>query len=429
MKMAIPIPTGTFDILPEDPKELWRSSHLWNYVESVLRSHARLYGFEEIRTPLFERIELFKRSVGDTSDIVSKEMYDFEDKGGRHLALRPEGTASVIRSFVEKQLHTQKAQHRLFYIGPMFRYERPQSGRYRQHHQFGVEVLGAARPELDAELIEMCVSLYEKLGLQNLSVYINSLGDKETRVTFKERLKAYLQPKLSELSAESQRRFETNPLRIFDSKDEKDKEIIKGAPTILDCLTPECEAHFSAVRKVLDHLGIRYEVNAQLVRGLDYYTKTVFEITSGELGAQNTVGAGGRYDGLVKDLGGPDIPGIGFATGIERILQTMLAQQAPTPPRHTPHLYLIGLGDEALYKAFSLAKEMRKNGTVCLVDMSGKKLKTAMQIASESGAHFSLVLGENELATGACDLKEMATGQITKIALQELPLFFTTRYQ
>ena len=427
--MAIPIPTGTFDILPEDPKELWRSSHLWNYVESVLRSHARLYGFEEIRTPLFERIELFKRSVGDTSDIVSKEMYDFEDKGGRHLALRPEGTASVIRSFVEKQLHTQKAQHRLFYIGPMFRYERPQSGRYRQHHQFGVEVLGAARPELDAELIEMCVSLYEKLGLQNLSVYINSLGDKETRVTFKERLKAYLQPKLSELSAESQRRFETNPLRIFDSKDEKDKEIIKGAPTILDCLTPECEAHFSAVRKVLDHLGIRYEVNAQLVRGLDYYTKTVFEITSGELGAQNTVGAGGRYDGLVKDLGGPDIPGIGFATGIERILQTMLAQQAPTPPRHTPHLYLIGLGDEALYKAFSLAKEMRKNGTVCLVDMSGKKLKTAMQIASESGAHFSLVLGENELATGACDLKEMATGQITKIALQELPLFFTTRYQ
>ncbi|HXF28881.1 MAG TPA: histidine--tRNA ligase, partial [Chlamydiales bacterium] len=299
--MAIPIPTGTFDILPEDPKELWRSSHLWNYVESVLRSHARLYGFEEIRTPLFERIELFKRSVGDTSDIVSKEMYDFEDKGGRHLALRPEGTASVIRSFVEKQLHTQKAQHRLFYIGPMFRYERPQSGRYRQHHQFGVEVLGAARPELDAELIEMCVSLYEKLGLQNLSVYINSLGDKETRVTFKERLKAYLQPKLSELSAESQRRFETNPLRIFDSKDEKDKEIIKGAPTILDCLTPECEAHFSAVRKVLDHLGIRYEVNAQLVRGLDYYTKTVFEITSGELGAQNTVGAGGRYDGLVKD--------------------------------------------------------------------------------------------------------------------------------
>ena len=223
--MTISIPTGMFDILPEDPKEYWRSAHLWHYVESVMRELARVYGFEEIRTPMLERTELFKRGVGDSTDVVSKEMYTFEDRGGRSLSMRPEGTASVVRSFIEKKLHTLNQQHRLFYIGPMFRYERPQSGRFRQHHQFGVEVIGISQPELDAELIEMCYALYERLGLHNLNVYFNTLGDKESRIRFREALVSYLKPHFETLSAESRARFELNPLRIFDSKDERDREV------------------------------------------------------------------------------------------------------------------------------------------------------------------------------------------------------------
>lgn len=422
--MNIAIPTGVFDILPEDPKDAWKSSYLWNYVEGVLREHAASYGFEEIRTPIFERSELFQRSVGDSTDIVSKEMYTFQDKGGRLLSLRPEGTASVIRSFVEKKLFAHGSQHRFYYIGPMFRYERPQAGRFRQHNQFGVEVIGLGRPEVDAELIEMCHSLYEKLGISHLTVYINSLGDKESRLRFREALRDYLRPHLATLSPESQNRFEINPLRIFDSKDERDREVVRDAPTILQYLTPECEEHFLTVRKVLDHLKIPYQVNPRLVRGLDYYTKTVFEITSGELGAQNTVGGGGRYDGLIKELGGPDLPSIGFATGIERLIQTLLLSHSKIPQRQKPDVYIIPLGEQALYRAFSLVKELRKSGAVVLQDMSGKKLKQAMQSASESGARYSIVLGENELNTGICEVKDMATGIVMKISFDEISLFF-----
>jgi histidyl-tRNA synthetase len=423
--MNISIPTGTFDIIPCDPKNEWRSSHFWNYVEEIMRDQARLYGFQEIRTPLFERTELFCRSVGDSSDIISKEMYTFEDKGGRMLSLRPEGTAAVVRAFVEKQLQTQQPIHRFFYIGPMFRYERPQSGRYRQHHQLGVEVIGFSGPELDAELIEMCYSLYARLGLQNLQVQVNSVGDKESRLRFRTALKEYLQPHLSALSEESQRRFETNPLRIFDSKNEKDKEIVKGAPTILDYLNDDCRDHFSKVCKTLDLLNIPYQVNPCLVRGLDYYSKTVFEIVSGELGAQNTIGAGGRYDGLVKELGGPDLPSIGFATGIERVLQTMLGQKVSMPALQGVMLYLIPLGEMALLSCFSLARKIRDKGIACIVDTTGKKLKTSMQMAQELQALYTIVLGENELASKQCEIKEMATGKTEKMALDEVPSFFT----
>ncbi len=427
--MNIPIPTGTFDILPEDPKELWRCAHLWAYLEQVVRKHARSYGFDEICTPLFERTELFQRSVGEGTDIVSKEMYTFEDKGGRSLSLRPEGTASVIRAFVEKKLHTLSSIQRFFYVGPMFRYERPQSGRFRQHNQFGVEVIGSSLPELDAELIEMCYSLYQRLGLQNLTVYVNSLGEKDTRLKFRESLKEYLRPHLASLSPESQARFEQNPLRIFDSKDERDREIVKKAPTILEHLSQEASEHFAAVCRVLDHLKIPYQVNSNLVRGLDYYTKTVFEITAGELGAQNTIGAGGRYDGLIKELGGPDLPSIGFATGLERIIQTCLRQEAPVPSRKRPDVYVIPLGQEALFTCFTLVKELRKRGIVCLQDMSGKKLKAAMACANDMKAEFTIVLGEREIQEGICELKEMDSGITTKISLVEVPLFFETRYK
>ncbi len=425
--MNIPIPTGTFDILPFDSKEEWRSAHLWAYVEKIARKLAQAYGYEEIRTPLFERTELFQRSVGDTSDIVSKEMYIFEDKGGRLLSLRPEGTASVIRSFVEKKLHTVQAMHRLFYIGPMFRYERPQSGRFRQHHQFGVEMIGSKEPISDAEVIGMLYALYENLGLQNLTVNINSLGDKETRAIFREALRDYLRPHLAQLSEESQARFELNPLRIFDSKNEQDKEIVKNAPTIVQHLNAECADHFQSVCALLGQLKIPYVVNASLVRGLDYYTKTVFEITAGELGAQNTIGAGGRYDGLLKQLGGPDLPSIGFATGIERIIQTMLKQQVPMPVRKRPDVYFIALGEEAQNWCFICAQKLRKNGVVCLQDMSGKKLKQAMQLANDARAEYTIVLGDREIQEGICELKEMDSGKTTKIALAEVPLFFQTR--
>ncbi|MCE5293658.1 MAG: histidine--tRNA ligase [Chlamydiales bacterium] len=425
--MSVAIPTGTFDILPQDPKEQWRNAHLWQFVESVIRDHAKVYGCEEIRTPMFERTELFCRSVGDATDIVSKEMYTFLDRGERSMSLRPEGTAAVMRSFIEKGLQSQSSVHRLFYLAPMFRYERPQSGRFRQHHQFGVEVIGAAQPELDAELIEMLYTLYEKLGLKNLKVLVNSLGDKTARQLFRDNLQSYLKPHLANMSDESKHRFEVNPLRILDSKDERDIEIVKGAPSILDFLTPESNAHFARVQSILSHLKIPYEINSKLVRGLDYYNNTVFEITSSHLGAQNSLAGGGRYDGLMKNLGGQDLPTIGFGAGIERMIQALLNQSHLVPERPRPALYIIPLGDEAMGPCFTLARYLRLGGTVCLIDHSGKKLKNAMQQADTLRAEYVIILGENELKMGTCELKEMASGQRMQMAIDAVPLFFKTR--
>jgi histidyl-tRNA synthetase len=428
--MNIPIPTGVFDILPKDPKETWRNSHLWQYVENVMRLHAQAYACQEIRTPIFERTELFCRSVGDVTDIVSKEMYTFQDKGGRSLSLRPEGTASVMRAFIEKQLHAQGLNHRFFYIGPMFRYERPQSGRFRQHHQLGVEVIGSAQPEVDAELIEMLYSLYEKLGLKHLTVYINSLGDKEARQNFRNALLDYLRPYFEKLSPDSKARLEANPLRILDSKDEEDKNIIKNAPSILDFLSLECKQHFGRVQELLQALQIPFEVNPLLVRGLDYYTRTVFEITSGALGAQNTIGAGGRYDGLMKSLGGQDLPTIGYATGVERIIQTMLHQHIHHDiAEEKLNLYIIPLGESAIVRSFELVHNLRKEGICCYLDTSRKKLKSSMQQADSDGAEFVLVLGDNELVQGVCELKEMKTAEKVSISITAIKTFFVLRNQ
>ena len=324
--MTIQSVTGVFDVLPVVPQEPWRAVHLWQYVEGVCKQLATDYGFSEIRTPMFERVELFKRSIGDETDIVSKEMYVFQDRGGRELALRPEGTASVIRALISEQRFTPIQALRYFYIGPMFRYERPQAGRFRQLHQFGVEVFGVGAAEQDAELIAMLFQLFRRLGLPQLTTYINSLGDKECRAKFREQLLGYLSGHLSQLSEDSQRRFERNPLRILDSKDHHDQEVLRNAPSIIDCLSPEDAAHFRRVQELLTMLGIPFEVSPLLVRGLDYYQKTVFEVASGKLGAQNTVGAGGRFDGLFKQLGGPDLPSAGWAAGIERIIHLLLKE-------------------------------------------------------------------------------------------------------
>ncbi|MBA3958132.1 MAG: histidine--tRNA ligase [Parachlamydiaceae bacterium] len=420
--MTMNAPPGVFDILPFCSKEEWRDSYLWQHVEELIRTTARDYGYQEIRTPMFERTELFKRSVGDTSDIVSKEMYTFLDKGERSMSLRPEGTAPVIRAFIEHQLSQAASIHKLFYIAPMFRYERSQAGRYRQHHQFGAEAIGNGSPEQDVELIDLLYTLYQRLGLTNLELVINSIGDAASRKAYRDALQNYLRSFLSQLSADSQTRFETNPLRILDSKDPNDRKILENAPSILDYLNSESTDHFQAVQILLKQLNIPFTVSPKLVRGLDYYNKTVFEIVAGELGAQNSIGGGGRYDGLMKQLGGPDLPTIGFGTGIERIIQTLLKQNVPLPAKEGPILFLIALGDDASKACFTILHDLRKAGIAAQMDFGNKKLSKSMQLADQLKAKFVAVVGDDEMRTGEVNLKEMATGEITKA-----PLFHLTR--
>jgi len=418
--MNIPIAPGVFDILPDDPKEPWRNSHLWQNIESIAHKTAKDFGFREIRTPIFERTELFQRSVGETSDIVSKEMYTFPDKGGRSLSLRPEGTAPVMRSFIENQLHNISPVHKLYYICPMFRYERTQAGRYRQHHQFGAEVIGVKAPEQDAELIDLLYTFYGRLGLQNLQVCINSIGDAASRGAFRTALLKYLENHFNQLSEDSKTRFTANPLRILDSKDPSDKAIIAKAPSILDYLNDESKDHFEAVKRLLQSLKIPFEVNPLLVRGLDYYNGTVFEVIAGELGAQNSVGGGGRYDGLLKILGGPDLPSIGFGTGLERVAQTRLKQQVAIPEEPKTSLYFIPLGEEAKAACFSIMHDLRQKGLRAEMDFTGRKLNKVMQYANQIGAKFVAVVGENELKAGEVDLKDMGSGKTLKAPLYHL---------
>jgi histidyl-tRNA synthetase len=420
--MSIPIAPGVFDILPGEAKELWRSTHLWIYLESIIRKIAAEYAFQEIRTPLFERVELFKRGVGESSDIVSKEMYEFEDKGGRAMSLRPEGTAPVMRAFIENRLDQAAPLQKLFYIGPMFRYERSQAGRYRQHHQFGAEVIGSSAAEQDAECIDLLYTLYNRLGLSHLSVQINSIGDTASRSAFRSALVDYFRRYAGSLSEDSKTRLEQNPLRILDSKDPEDKKIAQGAPNIFDFLNEECRAHFQAVQTLLKQLKIPFEVNPLLVRGLDYYNQTVFEVTAGELGAQNSLAGGGRYDGLLKTLSGPDLPAIGFGTGLERIIQTMLKQQVPLPKPFAPEIFLIAMGEEAKLACFSLLHQLRSCGIPSQMDFSQRKLGKVMQYAHQIGAAHVIVMGENELKTETVEVKRMDTGEKSAYPLAELAL-------
>lgn len=418
--MNMSIAPGVFDILPNDPKEAWRCIHLWTFLEAQIRQVAAEYGFQEIRTPIFERTELFQRGVGETTDIVSKEMYTFLDKGNRSMSLRPEGTAAVMRAFIEHQLHQSAPIHKFFYISPMFRYERAQAGRYRQHHQFGVEAIGSPTPEQDVELIDMLHTLYTRLGLKNLQVNVNSIGDSQSRQAFRDALKSYLKEHYERLSADSKTRFETNPLRILDSKDPMDKEITANAPSILDFLNEESRAHFDKVLHLLKLLQIPFKVNPLLVRGLDYYNKTVFEIVAGELGAQNSVAGGGRYDGLIKSLGGPDLPATGFGTGLERVIQTMLKQEVPLPRPYAPAVFLIALGEKAKEVCFSLLHSLRKQGVTALMDFSDRKINKLMQYASNIGSGHVVVIGDDEIASGDIELKDMATGTKQKLPLDQL---------
>ncbi len=420
------LPKGVFDIYPLSPKdelegdEAWKDSALWQYLEKEIRELAHLFGLLEVRTPVFERTELFTRSVGVETDIVSKEMYTFDDKGGRSMSLRPEGTAPAIRALVDHRLQPDGPVHKLYYIGPMFRYERQQLGRYRQHHQFGAEVVGDGSPLRDAELIDLLWTLLRKLGLSQLSLQINSIGTNEARSRYKAALREYLRAHLGALTPDSLRRFETNPLRILDSKEEADQAILVGAPSLLDFLEPDCLRHFADLQAALKELGIPFEVNPRLVRGLDYYNRTVFEITTSELGAQNSLGGGGRYDGLVKSLGGPDLPALGFGAGLERIIQTLLRQKIALPPRPHVTALLLPLGESARQPAFRLLKRLREQGVAAEIDLGERKLKVALRLADQMGVDYVLLLGDEELTTETCTVKTMKGHASERIALDQV---------
>lgn len=418
--MKFQIPKGTFDILPYGTDEPWQLSSLWVYAEEVIRQTALDYGYKEIRTPVYEQTELFNRGAGESSDIVMKEMFTFEDKGGRSMSLRPEGTSSVMRAFIENNLAQFGSVHKLFYIAPMFRYDRPQAGRYRQHHQFGIEALGVASPAQDAEVIDLLCETYKRLGLRDLTVDLNSVGDVPSRIAFRQALQNYLQPHFQELSVDSQMRFEKNPLRILDSKDPKDREILQNAPSILQSLSAAALEHFNELRHLLDECQINYRINDRIVRGLDYYNKTVFEVSAKIASAQNALGGGGRYDGLIASFGGPDLPGVGFGTGIERILQTMLSQNVPLPQEMHPLVYFIPLGSEAKDPCFRLVTECRHQKIPADIDLQAKKIQNGLQNAARLSAKVCAIIGSEELKRGVAQIKHLESRRQEEIALDRL---------
>ncbi|MGI9048139.1 MAG: histidine--tRNA ligase [Rubrobacteraceae bacterium] len=412
-------PKGTYDVYPGDSshQEPHERPDLWRWVEAVAREFFRRYNYTEVRMPVFEEAEVFVRSSGEASDIVRKEMFAFQDKGGRDLALRPEGTAGVVRSYIEHGLYKQAQPVKMFYIGPMFRHERQQKGRYRQHVQVGAEVLGSDDPLVDAEVIALLYGFHQALGVQEEVVYINNLGDLETRKTYLPELKSFLQKHRDDLDRDSAERLDTNPLRILDSKDKDTQALLDEAPALRDFLSPEAAEHLEIVTRGLEALGVPYEIDDRLVRGLDYYTSTVFELKSATLGAQDTVGGGGRYNSLVADLGGPDMPGIGFGSGIERILL------AASAPEKDPSLdvFFVTLTPEARLPALGLVGALRDAGVACEMDFGGRRAKGQFRQADRSGAAFSVVIGEDELRDGVCKVRDMASGEERVVDLRNGP--------
>lgn len=408
--MSITAIKGMNDILPGEVET-------WQFLESTARQVFGTYGFSEIRTPAVEKTELFCRSIGETTDIVEKEMYTFADKSDNSLTLRPEGTAPVMRSFIQNRLYNLDPVTKLYYLGSMFRYERPQKGRYRQFHQIGAEVLGVEDPKIDAQLLAMLHHYFCQIGIDAVSLQVNSLGCPDCRPAYRQQLNAYLEQRLERLCADCQRRYQTNPLRVLDCKAAGCKAATIGAPAMLEHLCGGCGEHFAAVKKYLTMLDVPFEVNVRMVRGLDYYVRTTFELVTDQLGSQNAVAAGGRYDGLVESLGGPALPGIGFAIGSERlVLMKGAARIAPT----TPQLFIVALGDEAADQAFELMSRLQRAGVRAEMEYQGKSLKAQMRRANKLQAAFTLVLGEDELKTGQAQLKNMADSSQSPVALESL---------
>ncbi|GBF73873.1 histidine--tRNA ligase [Paenibacillus sp. 598K] len=414
--MGFQKPPGTQDILPGQ-------SAKWQRVEAIARELCRRFGFGEIRTPVFETTELYQRGVGETTDIVEKEMYTFIDRGERSVTLRPEGTAGVVRAYVENKLYGEPDISKLYYMGPMFRYERAQAGRYRQFHQFGVEALGSTDPSLDAEVIALGYTFYTEVGLSGVRVELNSVGTPEIRAAFREELLAFLRPKRELLCQDCQARMERNPLRVLDCK--KDQHHFEGAPSILDSLDEACTAHFEQVKAHLDAMNIPYVVNPRMVRGLDYYTHTAFEYKAEGIGAIDTIGGGGRYNGLVADVGGPDQPGVGLGLGLERTL-LLLEKQGATPPEPQIDIYLVALGEAAEREVTRLLHELRLRGLAGERDYLGRKMKAQMKSADRLRARYTAILGDDELAKGEIALKHMASGEQQTVRLTELADRLTT---
>jgi histidyl-tRNA synthetase len=406
--MAIQAIKGVKDILPADMPA-------WQFLEKTARGLFEDFGFSEIRVPILEYTELFARSIGTTTDIVEKEMYTFDDRDGKKITLRPEGTAGVVRSFVEHKLYAESQLVKLYYMGPMFRHERPQKGRYRQFYQIGVEALGIDHPHVDTEMLAMLHSLFSRLGITNLTLQINSLGDNSCRGAYREILKKYLITKLPTLCSDCQRRYETNPLRVLDCKVDVDK--FGDSPVMLDHLCGPCKTHFETVENGLKKLGIPFEVNPRLVRGLDYYTRTTFELVMGNLGAQNTVAAGGRYDGLVQEIGGPATPGIGFALGVERAVSLMNRSSLPIV---RPALFIATLGPDAMAFALPLVYALKSRGVRVDTDYAGGSLKSQMKKADKSGAYYTLIIGEQEIRSQSGILRNMQTKEQIPVSLSNI---------
>ena len=414
--MSIQAIKGVKDVLPDD-------APLWQHLETIARKLFEDYGFTEIRVPIFEYTELFARSIGASTDIVEKEMYTFEDRDGRKITLRPEGTAGVVRAFIEHKLYTDKQLAKLYYLGPMFRHERPQKGRYRQFYQIGVEALGIDHPHVDIEVLAMLHTLFDRLKISGLRLQINSLGDAACRNTYRDALKNYLQAKLPTLCGDCQRRYETNPLRVLDCKVDADK--FTDSPVMLDYLCAPCKEHFEIVEAGLKKLNIPFEVNPRLVRGLDYYTRTTFELVMGHLGAQNTVAAGGRYDGLVKEIGGPATAGIGFALGVERAISLMDPASAEV---QKPALFIAALGGEAVASVMPLINTLRLSGIRVDTDYTGASLKSQMKKADKSGAGHTLIIGEEEMKNGKAILRNMQTKEQSEVSLQTITEELTAKF-
>ncbi len=406
-------PRGTKDILPDTVGD-------WNYVEGEIRELCRRFGYSEIRTPIFEHTELFQRGIGEGTDVVDKEMYTFTDRGERSITLRPENTASAVRAYLQNKLYAQSNLVKLFYIGSMFRYDRPQAGRMREFHQFGVEALGEANPAVDAEVILLAMNLLEGLGLKDLELSINSVGCPKCRSKYRTMLQDFFRDKLEDLCEDCRSRFERSPLRILDCKKDSDKPYMADAPKITDCLCEECADHFAKLKELLTSAGISFTHDPRLVRGLDYYTKTAFEIKYPPLGAQSAVAGGGRYDGLIEEMGGNPTPAVGFATGLERLLLALESQNLLPEKNRSVDAYIVALGEAAQAEGFKLLNSLRQQGLSAAMDFAGRSMKAQMKQANKLGAKYSVILGEDEIAEGVVMLRSMEDSSQAKVPMAQV---------
>lgn len=406
-------PRGTKDILPDTVGD-------WNYVEGEIRELCRRFGYSEIRTPIFEHTELFQRGIGEGTDVVDKEMYTFTDRGERSITLRPENTASAVRAYLQNKLYAQSNLVKLFYIGSMFRYDRPQAGRMREFHQFGVEALGEANPAVDAEVILLAMNLLEGLGLKDLELSINSVGCPKCRSKYRTMLQDFFRDKLEDLCEDCRSRFERSPLRILDCKKDSDKPYMADAPKITDCLCEECADHFAKLKELLTSAGISFTHDPRLVRGLDYYTKTAFEIKYPPLGAQSAVAGGGRYDGLIEEMGGNPTPAVGFATGLERLLLALESQNLLPEKNRSVDAYVVALGEVAQAEGFKLLNSLRQQGLSAAMDFAGRSMKAQMKQANKLGAKYSVILGEDEIAEGVVMLRSMEDSSQAKVPMNQV---------